>query len=482
MRTLSIIFTITFFCIAMIVSAQELKAQSIIFSLKDAAVYNMGSDVAAVDVDKDGDNDLIATSYGEGLCWFENDGSMNFTKKVIADATAEPQARSFNIFLHDGSIIDFNNDGYVDIVAAIFGNNQISIWINDGTGNFTKNVVENAGARPHTVDVIDIDKDGDLDILAAAFGSSTLDGYFAVYTNQGSMNFNKKVLHIAPETSPTFIYAEDIDSDNDYDILFTEYSDYLLTPIGWYEKNDTGYVKHSIDVYKGFHTAMLKDFDKDGDYDILAAAFSGKSFFVYINDGTGIFTKSWEMYGMGAIWLDMSDMDNDGDNDLIAACENPGVSPDVYYIENKGTGNLVSTTLSTDLGKVYCAKPFDLDKDGDLDIISIANTSNKIIWWENNLNETGVFKKKTINDNNILIFPNPGKNLITFNFSIENSVNSQLIITDISGRTIEKLDLRNLTIGQNSVSLNTSEYKCGVYFCTIISINTVINSSKFTIN
>jgi len=44
--------------------------------------YYAMSDVLPVDLDKDGDNDVLTTSYS-GAYWLENDGDQNFTEHII---------------------------------------------------------------------------------------------------------------------------------------------------------------------------------------------------------------------------------------------------------------------------------------------------------------------------------------------------------------------------------------------------------------
>lgn len=357
------------------------------FERHDVDTFNGASDGWVVDIDNDGFKDIVGTSYSDGICWWKNDGHQNFTRMAISSSSENPFARTVRATLHDGSIIDLNNDGYVDLVTATMNNNQISIWINNGSGSFIKTIIDNQSFGAHTVDVVDINKDGYLDILIASMGNETKDGEFAIYYNNGNLGFAKEKLHATVNSSGTFIHSGDIDDDGDIDILYTEWIWNAPSQLGLYRKTDLGWEKYQIDAVKGFHTAMLKDLDKDGDLDILAAAYNNSSFYIYTNDGNGNYSKTWEMFGKLAIWLDMADFDNDGDNDLLGAAQNPGPSPDLYWIENKGSNNFVETTLVSDLSEVHCAIPNDLDEDGDQDIIIMVNADNKVIWWENKLIE-----------------------------------------------------------------------------------------------
>lgn len=435
-----IIWVFVFAKTTILCSAQSensnLISSDISFIQHDVANFAGASDVCVVDINKDGFNDVLGTSYYDGICWWENDGHQNFSKNIIAETSAEPFARSVKATLHDGSIIDFNNDGFVDIVSATVNNNQVSVWINIGTGNFSKTIIDNTSIGAHTVDVIDLDKDGDLDILAASIGSTTLDGEFAIYYNNGNLQFSKEKLHPTIITSGTFIHAGDVDSDNDVDILFTEWSWSAPSDLGLYKKTESGWTKVIIDSFLGLHTGLLKDYDKDGDLDILAAAYNGHKFFIYKNDGSGFFTKIYESYGKGAIWLDIADFDKDGDNDLVGAAQNSTSDPDLLWFENDGVFNFSPKTLASNINEVNCAVPSDIDNDGDIDIVITANGNNKIIWWENTLNPTSDnslhFEKIGIID----IYPNPsrGNFFITINNDFRGNVNVR--ISHLSGKIV----------------------------------------------
>ncbi|KPJ48244.1 MAG: hypothetical protein AMJ41_05330 [candidate division Zixibacteria bacterium DG_27] len=91
--------------------------------------------VSAVDIDGDGDLDVLAsgTYWGSGdLSWWENDGSQNFTQHRVS---------------HDANFwkcfgVDMDSDGDIDIMTqAAFeeaADSRITIWVNDGNQNFSQ--------------------------------------------------------------------------------------------------------------------------------------------------------------------------------------------------------------------------------------------------------------------------------------------------------------------------------------------------------
>jgi hypothetical protein len=84
----------------------------------------MGRSVYAVDVDGDGDMDVLsASSVDDKIAWYENDGQQTFTSHTIttsADAATSVYAT------------DMDGDGDMDVLSASFGDDKIAWYENDG--------------------------------------------------------------------------------------------------------------------------------------------------------------------------------------------------------------------------------------------------------------------------------------------------------------------------------------------------------------
>lgn len=469
MKTFKILMLITLVGSMNLLKAQENNTHksSVSFVRKDVDVFDGATDVWVTDINNDGNNDIIASSYNNGISWWKNDGNQNFTKKIIATAIPENSARTLRVTKSDGSKLDFNNDNYVDMISAMGNTHQIAYWMNDGLGNFTKTIIDTVSYGAHTVDAVDLDNDGDIDILASSFGTDTKNGEFAIYYNNGNLQFTKNVLNTLFTTAGTFIHAGNIDNDSNLEIIFTEWHWQTPSKVGIYNKTLNGWERTVIDSCVGMHTALLKDFDKDGDLDLLAAAWNGSYYFLYSNDGSGKYTKAWEKSAFKAIWLDMADFDNDGDNDLLGIAQNPGVSPDLYWYENKGNYNFTTNALSTDIVHVYSGIPADIDKDGDIDIVIAANESDKIIWFENKLIYNTSLKKNDKEILDIVIFPNPTNNQVSININSPINQKIEIKIFNSMGIEVETLNNQLIYSGKNKIELNTTNLNSGIYYCKI---------------
>lgn len=74
-----------------------------------------------------------------------------------------------------------------------------------------------------------------------------------------------------------------------------------------------------------------------------------------------------------------------------------------------------------------------------------------------------------------LIYPNPASQGATISIDLQNFEEMSIFIQDISGKTIEKINLGHLTIGRNDVWLDLTNYSRGIYIINIQS-----NKEKIT--
>ena len=160
--------------------------------------------------------------------------------------------------------------------------------------------------------------------------------------------------------------------------------------------------------------ATWVDVNKDGNIDLVIAA-GGNEFFgpdphlqprVYLNDGKAGFTKldhAFDNVFVNASSIVPYDFNGDGAVDLfIGGRTIPaeyGKTPHSYLLQNDGKGHFtdVTSTISKELseiGMVTQAIWFDLDKDGDKDLIICTEWDGIFAF----INDHGKFSKKTLTD------------------------------------------------------------------------------------
>jgi len=145
--------------------------------------FNVGAtpeSIAVGDIDGDGKPDLITGNYGDGtISVLQNtstSGNVSFATSVPSTAGTNPQAVAIG---------DLDGDGKPDVIAANFGDNDISVYHNNstpGTITLAAQVTYPTDLAPFSIAAVDMDGDGFPDLSIAADNAAVFD----VLHNQGS--------------------------------------------------------------------------------------------------------------------------------------------------------------------------------------------------------------------------------------------------------------------------------------------------------
>ena len=97
-----------------------------------------GQSVFAVDVDGDGDADILtASNYDDTVAWYENDGSQSFAENVLTNS-----ANGANF------VFAADVDGDADVLSASYWDDTVAWYENDGAQSFTKRTVALSSTVP----------------------------------------------------------------------------------------------------------------------------------------------------------------------------------------------------------------------------------------------------------------------------------------------------------------------------------------------
>ena len=390
------------------------------------------TDHEVVDVDGDGDNDVV-TIMSSDVRWYENtsgDGT-NWTGHVIALLTQ-----------HDVEVADFDGDGRVDLVTRNQGgsgndlhfykqNSPLSwshfeVRIPNGEGLLARDIngdgrvdvvsnfnwYENTGSisawREHTytttwtykntfIGLGDMNGDGREDILLSpseAAGGSYRLSWFEAPPNRAN-TWPERVIADGLESVHHYVGAGDFDGDGEVDVATAEMhrgTNPNEVKIYYNEGNGQSWTKKEVLASSGCHSMRILDVDSDGDLDLFGANFdtsgssNGAPIELWINRSDQKLSLSdWQRHVVDAdkpwraVFIDHADIDGDSREDIVTGgwwYRNPGAAE----------GTWIRNTIGTPLHNM--AALYDFDADGDVDILGTegkgAAANPNFVWAQNN--------------------------------------------------------------------------------------------------
>ena len=335
---------------------------------------------------------------------------------------------------------DINKDGYLDIASGRYfyknpGGKMSGLWKR-----------YDLGLNADACLIVDIDGDSNLDVLAMAYPnvywleakntigdawSQTVIGQLPktdhvngqgfkiarlTKSKKGEVLFSAetglfaasipaspnqqsswKFVRIAPSNSDEGIGVGDIDGDGDLDVALGDSPKKGEVPniLNWFENPgniDGEWQKHTIGkTVNNIDRIEIADFDKDGKVDIAISEemYPGleplANLYTFKNPGTkeGSWERKIHITGYSNNNLDIADLDKDGDIDLVSS-EHKGKEYPIQIFENDGKGNFTVRILNKGKESHLGNKLVDLDRDGDLDMISVAWDNHKFLHiWRN---------------------------------------------------------------------------------------------------
>ncbi|NNE71422.1 MAG: T9SS type A sorting domain-containing protein [Rhodothermales bacterium] len=320
-----------------------------------------------VDMDADGDLDIVVTS-GSSLTWFPNeDGQGTF-------GTAQSIAPSEDLSFLTG---DIDGDGLGDIVTYSTRQNSIHVLSNLGPvdGFLSTTLTSSEIGQPRNITAGDFDGDGEDELVLSANWREVW--YLDPMDNRPNRTLDR-------QNGANWVFAEDATGDGELDVVAMD------NRIRVYENYDaSGYFSPAnealqLDWPTQLRDGTLMDATGDGTPELVSTVWTGSEYDlrVYSFGPGGSLAEIARTPNLGGQPRELAAADLDGDSDLDVFGVDWSVNQ-IVWMNNDGLGAFDAPQTIFETGCVNSVQAGDIEGDGDLDLIAVDGCQSRIVVYEN---------------------------------------------------------------------------------------------------
>ena len=266
---------------------------------------------------------------------------------------------------------DFDKDGHDDLAIVLSGENRVVIAISDGKGGFAESASVPVGGTPRFIAVGDVSSDGALDLCVTNWEADSWTLLFGngdgSFTHGGELNAGD---------APNGIELADVDDDGALDVIFTS----GLTNEVWINLGNGigGFDTPPLMFDAGVGPVDVKasDLDLDGNLDLVVANRSGGTITILHQEQPLLFSVVQTLLtGVECIAVDAADLSGDGVPDILSA---NGDSENVQYFEGDGAGQFLNAVAIPTGGLPWDVAITDVNNDGQLDAVATLFSADAV--------------------------------------------------------------------------------------------------------
>ncbi len=329
--------------------------------------------VVVVDVDSDGDLDLV------GICRTE------IVAVILPEGKTQSLWKAEDGAMIHGAAWDADNDGDADIAVGRFtrGEDFTIGWLENPT--WKMHPVSRKVDGTHGIAVGDLDADGRDDLVSANVKGPLFPLSVSWFDGESqSLHFIQKT---EAGSRPHYVAVGDVDGDRLPDVVLGDGGGFALFTNPGPENVADEWPRTKIARREGGTNVALTDIDGDGDLDLIGSCGHGVGVEWFENPSWKAHPVEAELSDVHA--LDVGDLDGDGDADIVGGSFGGYQQPNdhkkvVQWYENGGDGRFISHPLDTvNAQESYAVQIIDIDGDGANDILLAGRGSNNIVWYQN---------------------------------------------------------------------------------------------------
>jgi|GEM_PF-518109 len=293
-------------------------------ALSNTTLAEAPGEMALGDLNGDGKLDVAVSSHDSyAVVLLTGDGKGGLT---VAPTSPIVMKLGQHPHTHGLAVADMNRDNKLDLITCNNADNDISLALGDGHGNFTRAPQSfPVGPSPYPFGIGDVNNDGWPDIVATATATGPsrreqlpFSRALTLLLSDGKGGFAPHQLPIRTG-EPWFAAIADLNGDGRPDIVATHHEQSALTVMigdgrgGFTEANGSPF-----DFGVSLFHFIIADVDRDGKPDVVAV--SGDSVRVLLGDGRGAFKPAVSVrVGPGAWRIAAADLNGDGTIDVVTS-------------------------------------------------------------------------------------------------------------------------------------------------------------------
>lgn len=275
-----------------------------------------GGNISDVDLNQGNSYIITAGTGGDGGRAGGNGGSIT---RLTNDAAVEsPEVPSFVLAANfNGDVFPNTEIPVLDLLTINSEDDSISIYLNDGDGNFTLSGVFSVGDDPRRATVFDLEGDGNLDVVVSNFGDNTV----SVLQGRADGTFEVPVV-IPVGMGPIGVAIGQVNdnSDNLLDLVVANSLDDTLTLLlgtgGGRFQTEGPFTINVADSPTFFTTGDL-DFTGDLDIAVLSSTLDTANILLGLGDGSFGALQPFDTGGEGPVDIQNAQLDSTIFLDLV---------------------------------------------------------------------------------------------------------------------------------------------------------------------